>query len=102
MFLRRGVGLPKYPSLWRVSFVVALKFVSHFSNFWLQKMEVKVTAIAPVNIAVIKYWGKRDEDLILPVNSSLSLTMHMDSLRSKTTITASPQFNDDTMLLNEK
>uniref|UniRef100_A0A8C7WTB2 Diphosphomevalonate decarboxylase-like N-terminal domain-containing protein n=1 Tax=Oryzias sinensis TaxID=183150 RepID=A0A8C7WTB2_9TELE len=33
-----------------------------------------VTCTAPVNIAVIKYWGKRNEELILPINSSLSVT----------------------------
>lgn len=64
--------------------------------------EVKVTATAPVNIAVIKYWGKRDEQLILPVNSSLSLTLHQDTLRSKTQIVASKQFQQDTMILNGK
>lgn len=30
---------------------------------------------ANVNIALIKYWGKRNEDLILPYTSSLSLTL---------------------------
>lgn len=33
------------------------------------------TANCSSNIAVIKYWGKRDENLILPINSSLSVTM---------------------------
>lgn len=32
-------------------------------------------AKANVNIALIKYWGKRDEQLILPYTSSLSLTL---------------------------
>ncbi|HJG79689.1 MAG TPA: diphosphomevalonate decarboxylase, partial [Brevibacterium senegalense] len=27
------------------------------------------------NIALVKYWGKRHEDLILPVAGSLSLTL---------------------------
>lgn len=32
-------------------------------------------AFAPTNIAICKYWGKRDEELNLPVTSSLSLTL---------------------------
>ncbi|CAH7670426.1 diphosphomevalonate decarboxylase [Phakopsora pachyrhizi] len=49
-------------------------------------MNVKeVTCSAPVNIAVIKYWGKRDSKLILPTNSSLSLTLDQSDLRSTTT-----------------
>ena len=47
-----------------------------------------VTVSAPVNIAVIKYWGKRDEKLILPVNSSLSGTLHQRDLRSTTSVRA--------------
>ncbi|KAI5478391.1 diphosphomevalonate decarboxylase [Pseudohyphozyma bogoriensis] len=37
-----------------------------------------------VNIAVIKYWGKRSTSLILPTNSSLSVTLSQDHLRSLT------------------
>lgn len=44
---------------------------------------------APVNIAVIKYWGKRDTCLNLPTNSSLSITIHHKSLCSNTSVSAS-------------
>jgi len=63
---------------------------------------VVVTCTAPVNIAVIKYWGKRDEKRILPVNSSLSGTIDQGSMRSMTTIIASKSFEKDEMSLNGK
>ncbi|KAJ8687554.1 hypothetical protein QAD02_023348 [Eretmocerus hayati] len=61
-----------------------------------------VTCVAPVNIAVIKYWGKRDENLILPVNDSISATLDMDHLCAKTTVTASPDFKENRIWLNGK
>lgn len=61
-----------------------------------------VTCIAPVNIAVIKYWGKRNEALILPINDSLSVTLSTDDLCSKTTITADPSYTENEMILNGK
>lgn len=36
---------------------------------------MKATASAHPNIALVKYWGKRDEKLILPHQSSLSVTL---------------------------
>ncbi|WAR63975.1 hypothetical protein PtB15_16B134 [Puccinia triticina] len=48
-------------------------------------MVKEITCSAPVNIAVIKYWGKRDKKLILPTNSSLSVTLDQNELRSTTT-----------------
>ncbi|CAL7935812.1 unnamed protein product [Xylocopa violacea] len=59
-----------------------------------------VTCIAPVNIAVIKYWGKRDETLILPTNDSISITLDTEHLHAKTTVMASPNFKEDRIWLN--
>ncbi|XP_072236566.1 diphosphomevalonate decarboxylase [Leuresthes tenuis] len=61
-----------------------------------------VTCTAPVNIAVIKYWGKRNEDLILPINSSLSVTLHQDQLKTTTTVATSRSFQEDRLWLNGK
>ncbi|KAG6865486.1 hypothetical protein C0991_002198 [Blastosporella zonata] len=60
----------------------------------------QATASAPVNIACIKYWGKRDTKLILPTNSSLSVTLDQDHLRSTTTSRADPSFENDRLWLN--
>ncbi|KAF9520359.1 hypothetical protein BS47DRAFT_1370479 [Hydnum rufescens UP504] len=62
----------------------------------------QATASAPVNIACIKYWGKRDTKLILPTNSSLSVTLDQDHLRSKTTSRADASFEKDRLWLNGK
>lgn len=64
--------------------------------------EVLVTCSAGVNIAVIKYWGKRDEKLILPINSSLSATLSQDDLCTTTSILASPRLTEDRLWLNGK
>jgi diphosphomevalonate decarboxylase len=42
----------------------------------------KVTIISPANIAFVKYWGRRDDKLILPLNSSVS--MDLDSCTTTT------------------
>ncbi|KAK9300898.1 hypothetical protein QLX08_006600 [Tetragonisca angustula] len=61
-----------------------------------------VTCIASINIAVIKYWGKRDEVLILPVNDSISATLDTDHLHAKTTVMTSSTFKEDRIWLNGK
>ncbi|MBR1374950.1 MAG: diphosphomevalonate decarboxylase [Cardiobacteriaceae bacterium] len=53
------------------------------------------TAFAPSNIALAKYWGKRDTELNLPCNSSISISL--GSLGTKTTLRAS---NQDRVVLN--
>nr|ADR65113.1 mevalonate 5-diphosphate decarboxylase [Catharanthus roseus] len=61
-----------------------------------------VTAQTPTNIAVIKYWGKRDENLILPINDSISVTLDPAHLCTTTTVAVSPAFTQDRMWLNGK
>ncbi|EPS37171.1 hypothetical protein H072_9212 [Dactylellina haptotyla CBS 200.50] len=58
------------------------------------------TATAPVNIAVIKYWGKTSTKLNTPTNSSLSVTLSQDDLRTLTTASCSAQFQADALWLN--
>ncbi|KAJ5569911.1 Diphosphomevalonate decarboxylase [Penicillium hispanicum] len=63
----------------------------------------RATTTAPVNIAVIKYWGKRDVTLNLPTNSSLSVTLSQRSLRTLTTASCSATYPaEDTLNLNGK
>jgi diphosphomevalonate decarboxylase len=49
-----------------------------------------------------RYWGKRDTKLILPTNSSLSVTLDQDHLRSTTTSRADSSFDKDRLWLNGK
>lgn len=58
----------------------------------------KATAIAHSNTALIKYWGKENEDLIIPMNSSISITI--DALESITTVDFSEDYNEDVFILN--
>nr|UES73137.1 mevalonate-5-diphosphate decarboxylase [Gymnema sylvestre] len=68
------------------------------SDSWV----LMVTAQTPTNIAVIKYWGKRDENLILPINDSISVTLDPSHLCTTTTVAVSPAFTQDRMWLNGK
>lgn len=44
----------------------------------------KATIKSPANIAFIKYWGRRNDDLILPLNDSIS--MNLDNCYTITTV----------------
>lgn len=60
------------------------------------------TVTAPVNIATLKYWGKRDAGLNLPTNSSISVTLSQSDLRTTTTASCSMDFSKDRLWLNGK
>ncbi|MEA2008800.1 MAG: diphosphomevalonate decarboxylase [Chloroflexota bacterium] len=57
------------------------------------------TALAHANIALIKYWGNRDEDLRLPSNNSIS--MNLENLDTRTRVTFNPNLEADTLTLNQ-
>ena len=58
------------------------------------------TALAHPNIAFIKYWGNRDNDLRLPSNGSIS--MNLDGLFTRTTVTFSASFKTDSLRIGKK
>ncbi|CAD1810270.1 diphosphomevalonate decarboxylase [Candida parapsilosis] len=65
-------------------------------------MIYQASVTAPVNIATLKYWGKRDKHLNLPTNSSISVTLSQNDLRTLTTASTSPDFTSDKLWLNGK
>jgi diphosphomevalonate decarboxylase len=58
------------------------------------------TAQSHPNIALIKYWGNRDELLRLPCNGSIS--MNLDGLFARTQVAFVEDLSGDTLLLNGK
>jgi diphosphomevalonate decarboxylase len=60
----------------------------------------KTTAVAHSNIALVKYWGKGDEKLRLPVNSSAAIAL--DNLTTTTTVEFREDLNvDEVELIGE-
>ena len=59
---------------------------------------MKASAVAQANIALVKYWGKRDESLHLPANGSLSMTT--EGLSAHTTVEFDASFAGDRLVLN--
>lgn len=55
----------------------------------------KATSFAPSNIALVKYWGKRDQAINLPLTSSLSI-----ALNNKGTTTSISLYEQDEVYLN--
>ena len=55
-------------------------------------------AVAHPNIALIKYWGNRDESLRLPVNGSIS--MNLAGLETRTSVAFTDLHQEDSLTLN--
>lgn len=56
---------------------------------------------SPVNIALVKYWGKLESNLNIPLNSSFSLTLSRNQLFTHTKVSFA---DEDSFILfdNEK
>ena len=54
--------------------------------------DLQVTFKSAPNIALVKYWGKFNQNEIIPINDSVGLTLNTDDLSSITNIT----FNNQT------
>ncbi|CQR48431.1 Homoserine kinase [Paraliobacillus sp. PM-2] len=61
---------------------------------------MRASVKAHTNIALIKYWGKRDEQLFLPTNNSLSVTL--DKFYTITTVEFDELLQSDQFFLNGK
>ena len=55
------------------------------------------TAAAYANLAFVKYWGKRDSQLNIPLNGSIS--MNLSAARTETTVQFDPQLGADLVLV---
>lgn len=64
------------------------------------KLKKKAVFRTSPNIALIKYWGKFDETDILPLNSSLSLTLSPSDLFTETSVSMSNSYSQDSFQLN--
>src|SRR5512147_1424997 len=66
--------------------------------WWYHRPMTTATAQANPNIAFIKYWGNRDNELRLPVNGSIS--MNLDGLFTRTTVSFQPSLPFDELIIN--
>ncbi|HQN03896.1 MAG TPA: diphosphomevalonate decarboxylase [Anaerolineaceae bacterium] len=61
---------------------------------------IAATAIAHPNIALIKYWGNRDDTLNLPANGSISF--NLAALEARTNVTFNCDFPADRLIINQE
>ena len=71
-------------------------FAARILSSHTSSINEKATAFSPANIALVKYWGKRDNRLNLPVTDSLSIDL--GNLGTTTTVEHSPTGKDIVIL----
>lgn len=66
----------------------------------MNPQKYKARSVACANIALIKYWGKRDPALNLPAVGSISITL--DALQTDTRISFQDDFTQDSLTINDQ
>ena len=61
---------------------------------------MRVKAKAHPNIALIKYWGKREQKMNLPAVGSISITLQ--EMETVSTVEFQPNLKEDILILNGK
>lgn len=59
---------------------------------------MKATAVAPANVGLIKYWGRKNEEFRLPENGSIS--MNLSNLLTTTTVEFNTDQKEDEVIIN--
>ena len=72
---------------------------NNINNNNLEKIYIG-KAKGPINIALIKYWGKDDEELITPLNNSISLTLDTKTFYTETKVTIIQRLGDINIRIN--
>lgn len=68
-------------------------------RYLLPPVHQTATAFAPTNIALVKYWGKRNSELNLPMTSSLSISLADKG--AEVTLSVHDKTHDSIMLNNQ-
>lgn len=56
--------------------------------------------ITSPNIALVKYWGKLNEEYIIPLNNSIGLTFDVEDLKTVTKMKFSEKYKEDILMIN--
>ena len=64
------------------------------------KIILKCCGKGAINIALIKYWGKENEEMIVPMNNSISITLDTSKFCTDTTVELYNTNDKDELLLN--
>ena len=64
------------------------------------KLILKCIGKGAINIALIKYWGKENEEEIIPMNDSISVTFDTSDFCTNTTVELYKNGQKDELIVN--
>lgn len=54
------------------------------------------------NIGLIKYWGKWNENEIIPLNTNIGVTLNSETVFTTTKVILNPESSKDKLIINGK